>query len=118
MIKWCACLLVVSLGCQKGEGEAPASGQSVRAAVPGSDYAKDIEALCDVIARSGAPEDDSRTLLIANWLAANLKTPESRQFLIKIQPLVGDQKASALVAEAKRVGLEKCALADVWRQPK
>ena len=117
MSKWFACLLVVSLGCQKGEGEAPASGQSVRAAVPGSDYAKDIEALCDVIARSGAPDDDSRTLLIANWLAANLRTPESRQFLIKIQPLVGDQKASALDSEAKRVGLTKCPLAEVWRTP-
>ena len=117
MSKWFACLLVVCLGCQKGEGEAPASGQSVRAAAPGSDYAKDIEALCDVIARSNAPDDDSRMLLIANWLAANLTTPESRHFLIKIQPLVGDQKAAALDAEAKRVGVAKCALADVWRTP-
>src|SRR5690242_7811067 len=100
MSKWFACVLVVCLGCQKGEGEAPASGQSVRAAAPGSDYAKDIEALCDVVARSGAAADDSQTLLIANWLAANLTTQDSRKFLIKIQPLVGDQKAAALETEA------------------
>ena len=117
MTKWFACLLVVCLGCQKGEGDAPASGQSVRAAPPGSGYAKDIEALCDVIARSGAPDDDSRTMLIANWLAANLTTPESRQFLIKIQPLQGEAKANALEAEAKRVGLSGCALAAEWRKP-
>lgn len=117
MIKWCACLLVVSFGCQQGEGTPPPSGESVRTAAPGSPYANDIEALCDVIARSQAPDDDSRTLIIANWLAANMKTPESRQFLIKIQPLAGDAKADALEGEAKRVGLSGCALAAQWRTP-
>lgn len=112
-----ACLLVASIGCQKGEGDVPASGQSVRAAPPGSAYAKDIEALCDVIARADAPDDDARTLIVANWLAANLTTPESRQFLIKIQPLGGNDKAAALEAEAKRVGLTGCALAAEWRTP-
>jgi hypothetical protein len=46
-----------------------------------------------------------------------LQTPESRQFLIKIQPLVGDAKADALEDEAKRVGLSGCALAAQWRTP-
>ncbi|HVK82904.1 MAG TPA: hypothetical protein VM513_02300 [Kofleriaceae bacterium] len=112
-----ACLVLACVGCQKGEGDAPASGQSVRAAPPGSEYAKDIEALCDVMTRANAPDDDSRTLIVANWLAANLKTPESRQFLIKIQPLGGNDKAAALEAEAKRVGLSGCALAAEWRTP-
>ena len=113
---WIACLAFV-LGCQKGEGQQPSSGESVIAAQPGSPYAKDIEALCDVIKRSAAPDDDSRTMLIANWLAANLTTSESRKFLVKIQPLVGNDKAAALEAEAKRVGLTGCALAAEWRRP-
>jgi len=83
------------------------------------DYAGDIAKLCEVVQLSGAeaesPED--RRLPIANWLAANLVTAESRQFLAKIQPLVGDPKADALDAEARRVGLASCSLAAEWRAP-
>ena len=80
-------------------------------------YAGDIEKLCDVIARSGTEQSasDERMLLVANWLAANLETQEARDFLVQIQPLVGEDKARALEAEAKRVGLAGCALAAEWR---
>lgn len=82
-------------------------------------YAADIEKLCDVVRLSGAeaesPED--RRLPIATWLAANLTTTESRQFLAQIQPLDGGRKADALEAEAKRVGLAGCSLAAEWRVP-
>ncbi|MBA3460447.1 MAG: hypothetical protein H0T46_10830 [Deltaproteobacteria bacterium] len=83
------------------------------------EYAQDIAALCDCVSRSGADkgEEDARALTIANWLSANLKTPESRKFLVEIQPLVGDAKANRLDAEAKRVGLSGCALAAEWRAP-
>ena len=54
-------------------------------------------------------------LLVANWLAANLETQESRDFLVKIQPFVGEEKATALENEAKRLGLAGCALAAEWR---
>jgi len=89
----------------------------VRAAPPGSGYAKDIEALCESVVRSGADkiEPEARTLTIANWLAANLTTPESRQFLVRIQPLVGDPNASAPDGEDKRLGLTGCSRAPRWR---
>jgi len=116
-MKWIACLLVAALGCQAKDSDKPAPVKSVMATTPGSPYAKDIEALCEAISRSGAANDDSRTLTIANWLAANLTTPESRKFLVEIQPLVGNAKADALEAEAKRVGLAGCALAVEWRTP-
>jgi hypothetical protein len=82
-------------------------------------YAADIGKLCDVVKLSGAERvpTDERVLPIANWLAANLTTAESRQFLVRIQPMVGDQKADALEAEARRVGLSGCALAAEWRAP-
>jgi hypothetical protein len=117
-MKWIACLLVVALGCQRGDNEnKPAPVSSVRTAAP--DYAQDIDSLCQSVTRSGADkiEANARTLTIANWLAANLKTPESRKFLVEIQPLVGEAKAQALEAEAKRVGLGTCALAAEWRTP-
>jgi len=118
-MKTIACLLIAVLGCQRGDGDKPAPGASVVAAAPGSPYAKDIEALCESVTRSGADkiEPEARTLTIANWLAANLTTPESRKFLVQIQPLVGEAKAAALESEAKRVGLAGCALAAEWRTP-
>ena len=113
-------------GCQRGEADESKTPSAQRptataaAAVPADvtkDYAADIGKLCDVIRLSGAPEDDAQTLTTANWLAANLATQESRKFLISIQPLVGAAKADALDAEAKRVGLQSCALSELWRAP-
>jgi hypothetical protein len=112
------CLLAMALGCQRGEGDKPAP-TSTGSTAPGSPYAKDIEQLCDSVTRSGADkiEPEARQLTIANWLAANLTTPESRKYLVEIQPLVGEAKAAALESEAKRVGLARCALAAEWRTP-
>lgn len=117
-MKTIACLvLALALGCQQGDRATPSPTATAPAAAPSSDYARDIEALCEVATRSGADATDARTLTIANWLAANLKTPESRTFLVKIQPLGGEAKAQALETEAKRVGLAGCALAAEWRTP-
>jgi hypothetical protein len=111
-------LAIGLLACQRGETEPGTRAQPVVATgAPGSDYALDIAALCDSVARSGATDDDSRALTIANWLAANLKTAESRKFLVQIQPLAPEPKATALEAEARRVGLSGCALAALWRTP-
>lgn len=110
-------------GCQASESK-PAPAPRPTAAptdIPKADvtkdYAADIGKLCDVIRLSGAPDDDAQTLTTANWLAANLVTQESRKFLVSIQPLIGGAKADALDAEAKRVGLETCALSELWRKP-
>ena len=112
-------LVLLTAGCQRTAGDQPAPQASVVAAAPGSDYAKDIDDLCDSVKRSGADQLDvsAHALTIANWLAAHLRTPDSRKFLIKIQPLIGVAKADALDAEAKRVGLTGCALAAQWRVP-
>lgn len=112
-------LFAIFAGCQRGEADESKTAPEPRsnAAPPAADYAGDIEKLCDVIRLSGAPEDDAQTLTTANWLAANLTTPESRKFLVAIQPLVGAKKADALDAEAKRVGLSSCALSELWRRP-
>ncbi|HEU0035661.1 MAG TPA: hypothetical protein VFQ53_33850 [Kofleriaceae bacterium] len=111
-MKHFAVIIVLLAGCQSSGDKAPPS----RADGP---YARDIEKLCDVIARSGADKVPAaeRTYPIATWLAANLETPESRQFLVRIQPLAGEAKAKALEDEAHRVGLSGCALAAEWRTP-
>ncbi|HEY0483381.1 MAG TPA: hypothetical protein VGD37_37930, partial [Kofleriaceae bacterium] len=54
-------------------------------------------------------------LAIATWLAEHLETQDAHDYLIRIQPIVGEPKAAALEAEARRAGLPGCALAAEWR---
>jgi len=101
-VKLAACLLLV-LGCKSDP--------------PSSPYSHDIEKLCNVSALSGADPGDpvGRMVTTSKWLAANLETPESRTFMVAIQPLEGAQKADALDAEAHKLGLASCPLAAEWR---
>jgi hypothetical protein len=119
-------LLLVTLACNSSEPRRDKSTALAPEPVPvavadasgsANPYADDIAKICDVVSRSettGMGGDEQR-VLIANWLSANLATTEARDFLVKIQPLVGTDKADALDAEAKRVGLPDCALAAEWR---
>jgi hypothetical protein len=102
--------LVACLGVVTGCGRDPAAKVS-------EPYRSDIASLCDVVARSGADklESGGRAYTTAMWLAANLQTQDAKDYLIRIQPLVGEPKADALEAEARRAGLPHCALADEWR---
>ena len=104
-----ACLAVAA-GCQRSGGSAAPVSEAYRA---------DIENLCDAVVKSGADRlpVGERALAIATWLAGNVKTTEGHEYLVRIQPLVGDDKATALEAEARRVGLPRCALAAEWRTP-
>ena len=123
-------LLVSLVACNSGEPRrnqskstalvpepvAPVAPAADAAGSAASAYPGDIEKICDVVSRSNTTGmGDERMVLIANWLSANLETEEARDFLVKIQPLVGAAKADALDAEAKRVGLTLCALAAEWR---
>jgi hypothetical protein len=103
-----ACLGVLA-SCQRSSGSS---------APPVSEpYRQDITRLCDVLAQSGAGQlpPGERALTVASWLAAHLETQDAHDYLIRIQPLDGEPKAAALEAEARRVGLERCALAAAWR---
>jgi hypothetical protein len=103
-------VLLIACGCQHGDGAAPKA--EVNEA-----YRADIANLCDVVHLSEAdklPPGD-RAPTIAMWLGPHIKTAEGRDFLVTIQPLVGESKAQALETEARRVGLPSCALAAEWR---
>ena len=100
---------VAALACGRDQ---PAGPEGVAAG-----YARDVEKLCDVVARSGAVSHDGndRVFLVASWLGENLETADARSLLARIQPLEGEAKAEALEREARRVGLAGCALAGEWR---
>jgi len=103
--------LGVAAGCQRNAGSTPP---------PVSEpYRLDIATLCDVVARSGADQvpPGDRTVLVATWLSSHLQTAEAHDYLVKIGPLAGNDKAAALEAEAARVGVARCALAEEWRAP-
>jgi len=103
-----------------GAGSSAAAGSAVSPVGPiAEDYKADIENLCDVMKRSGADqlEPGARNPTIAMWLGPNIKTTAAHQFLVQIQPLQGADKANALEAEAKRVGISECPLAADWRTP-
>lgn len=102
--------VVAAVACQSSEKAAP--NTSVDAA-----YKADIEALCDVVNRSGTAEMDpaDRTMQVATWLGSNLKTQDARKFLSKIRPIKGPAKGDAIDAEAKRLGIPSCPLATEWR---
>jgi len=78
-------------------------------------YREDIGRLCDVIRLSGADErpEGERMYLTAQWLGDNLQTQEGRDFLVTFQQ--SQDKAATLLAEAKRVGVESCPLAALWK---
>ena len=79
------------------------------------EYRADVETLCNVLERSGAAYQDpaERQYSISTYLAEHIYTEGGRELMIgfKEQPEPGD----ALRAEAKRVGLAGCPLADSWQ---
>jgi hypothetical protein len=126
------CLVVFWVGCSTHHEPSPTPSASAGSGAPAGptvaagptgpiadDYRLDIENLCDVMKRSGADqlEPNQRNPTIAMWLGPNIKTQAAHAFLVQIQPLQGVDKANALDAEAKRVGITTCALAAEWRTP-
>lgn len=118
--------LVLAAGCQRGEGP-PRNADSPQAATATvvqlprpevtAEYKQDIANLCEAVQKSGAdklPPGD-RAPAVAMWLGPNIRTEAGREFLVAIQPLTGETKATALEFEAKRVGLGGCPLAAEWR---
>lgn len=79
-------------------------------------YAADIQRICHAMHLSGADTDPGGAqVVVANWLAGHIETPQAHDFLVEIAPLVGAAKADRLDAEAHKVGLPDCALAPIWR---
>ena len=95
---------------------APSAPATTRADEP---YRKDVQNVCNVIELSGAAghASNDRAYLVATWLGKNLTTSDAQRWLASIQRLNGNAKADALEQEARRVGLDSCALAAEWRSP-
>ena len=116
-MKFVLAFMVLLGGCQHGDGEAAGSPPPNNAIYTDAAYAKDIGKICDAMKLSGADKDPGgQMVVVANYLAAHLETQASRDFMIRIQPLVGEAKAKAFDDEAHKVGLADCAVASLWRK--
>jgi hypothetical protein len=100
--------------CQSGSNEKP-EGMPITAG-----YRADIADLCNVMHLSGADEQspDERVYTTAHWLGNNLETQQGRDFLVTFTQAADEDKPAVLLAEAKRVKIDHCPLADYWRKGK
>jgi hypothetical protein len=81
-------------------------------------YRADVTRICDAERLSGAdqqPEGSARTLAIAQWLGSAIQTKTAQNFLAELTHFDGAAKGQRLLDEARRVGLDGCSLADVWK---
>jgi len=93
-MKWIAVAVVALLGCQRGDSDKPAPSRPPRGGIRLCQGHRRPVLVDDPLGRR-QDRAAARQLTIANWLAANLTTPESRKFLVAIQPLTGTDKADA-----------------------
>lgn len=59
----------------------------------------------------------NRAMLLAAWLDRRVQNREVRQLMGGAGAETPDGKLAALEAGARRAGIERCALADLWRTP-
>ncbi len=107
-------LVLLVSACQTEEKTAAKPVEVTRNDPP---YTEDFRKLCDSMSLSGADKMEKleRVGPHAKWLAENLTTKDAQTFLINMNQLPKEQRADALEAEAKRVGLPGCALAAEFR---
>jgi hypothetical protein len=81
-------------------------------------FARDVERICYCQEHSGALErpEGERTLIIAQWLGANLESDKGRDFLAEVARVAPAEKVTLLDREALSAGLPGCPLARTWAQ--
>jgi hypothetical protein len=109
----CCFVVAVLGGCQQG-GDKPTEAQAQVPASVGDAYRRDVERICNVLALSGADQRPAEEWLwtTSSWLGDNVVTDDGRAFMIAFKQ--APAPAQALRAEAGRVGLDGCPLADWW----
>jgi hypothetical protein len=107
--RWAGALLVWISGCA-GAAQAPppelAETQS---------FADAIKMLCDVDKLAGLSADDDLLGVgqkRSEWLADKIENPDGIYFKTILSVKPAEDQASAMREQAKKVGIERCALAD------
>jgi hypothetical protein len=95
-------LISLLVACQRGEGKTP--------------FQRDMERICHAERLSGAHEqhEGHRSLLVGQWLAENLETPEARSLLAQIFQAAPAEKSALLTEAAREAGIRDCPIAQVW----
>ena len=78
-------------------------------------YARDVDRICHAAEHSGADrESGGRSLVIAEWLATHLESPEGRELMRALSSRPDGERGALLGSEAARVGIRSCAMLAEW----
>jgi hypothetical protein len=103
--------LLLLTACQSGTDK-PAGGGNAA-------LRRDLDKICNAKKLSGAAEDASGqgTMMMAQWLNANITSEEGHAFLVEFAKLGQDKDARRKKLEdaAKANGIATCPLIDDWR---
>ncbi|ACY17124.1 mucin-associated surface protein (MASP) [Haliangium ochraceum DSM 14365] len=103
-----------------GEGESEVAARAPGApteAAEATGYAAEMADICHAEERSGALElsEAERPFTVAQWLGGRVRSDEGRAFLGALAQVSAAAKPDVLDAEAAKLGLDTCPLADRWR---
>jgi hypothetical protein len=111
-----ATLAALALSCQDDPKPAPAVADKAS----GQTFADAIRVACDAPEMADqtpeTPESAgaaNRAMMLAVWIDKRVRNQEVRALLAGARS--GDEKIAALESGARRVGLDRCALAEMWR---
>jgi hypothetical protein len=111
-----ALLVFLAGACTSDEPAAPG-----RASTSSQTFDEAMRIICDAPEKAElSPEAEastSRALLLASWLDRRIHNQEARQLMGSLAATTPEGKLAALKTGAKRAGIERCALAEVWQAP-
>ena len=119
--RWALVLAALCTACQEDGGRATPAGKS-RATASSSDQTFDeaMRIVCDAPDKAELPAgsafDSNRIMLMAVWIDQRVHNREVRELMGGVSSKKGAQgKINALESGARRAGIARCSLAELWR---
>jgi hypothetical protein len=108
------CGIWLVAGCR--DAQAPAGDPAAGPAGADAPYRGEVADICFAEERSGALEQpgEQRMIIVAQWLGTRIHTQQGRDLLAAVARASPAEKVTLLQAEAARLDLASCPLAQSW----
>ncbi len=120
--RWALVLSMIGcVGCQEDAGRAKQGQGSSGASAGASDQTFDeaMHIVCDAPEKAEVSEsggDANRIMMLAMWIDARVRNQEVRKLMGSVAASESNQgKIAALESGARRAGIARCSLAELWR---
>lgn len=115
-----ALVLSIAIGCAACQEDTTRAVPGPSSAVPASDQTFDeaMHIVCDAPDKAEASEagDANRIMMLAMWIDARVRNHEVRKLMGSVAAQESNQaKIAALESGARRAGIARCSLAELWR---